>query len=174
MASAAYGGTVDSAIPREEALRRFRAGLPPVEMLDGGAQSRGALVRAFVRAVAAADTAALRRLTLSRAEFAWLYYPTTPQSLPPYDLAPGLMWFLIEGGSAKGARRLLSELGDRPLHHAGYRCADPPSREGANTVWGPCVVRRIQAAGDTTEARLFGPIIERGGRYKFVSLANDF
>lgn len=171
--TASYPGVVDSAVPRDEALRRFRAGLAEPRALDGGAApSRDALVRAFVRAVEAGDSAALRALVLTRAEFGWLYYPTTPQGLPPYDLSPSLLWFLTDGATSQGARRLIEERAGRPLGYAGYRCDPTPSREGANTVWGPCRVRRLQAAGDTLEERLFGLIVERDRRFKFVSLAN--
>jgi hypothetical protein len=34
-------------------------------------------------------------------------------------------------------------------------------------------VLRVQAPGDTVEERLFGLILEREGRFKFVSLANQ-
>ena len=171
--TASHAGVVDSAVPRDEALRRFRAGLPEPDGLDAAAApSRDALVRAFVGAVEAGDTARLRSLALTRAEFGWLYYPTTPQGLPPYDLSPSLLWFLTDGGTAKGVRRLLDERGGQPLAYAGYRCDPGSSREGANTVWGPCLVRRVQAPGDTVEVRLFGLILERAGRFKFVSLAN--
>ena len=47
----AAGRVVDSILPREEALRRFREGLPPVDSLSGGAESRDALVAEFVRAL---------------------------------------------------------------------------------------------------------------------------
>jgi hypothetical protein len=30
----------------------------------------------------------------------------------------------------------------------------------------------MQAPGDTVDERLFGPIVERHGRFKFVSFAN--
>lgn len=171
--SASYAGVVDSVVPRDEALRRFRTGLGEPARLDGAAAtSRGALVGAFVRAVEAGDTAGARALTLSRAEFGWLYYPTTPQGLPPYELSPSLLWFLTQGGTDKGLRRLMDERGGRPLGFAGYRCDPRSSREGENTVWGPCVVRRVQAPGDTVEVRIFGLILERAGRFKFVSLAN--
>jgi hypothetical protein len=166
-----YAGVVDSAVPRDEALRRFRTGLAEPRELDGAAASRDALVRAFVRAVEAGDSGALRALVLTRAEFGWLYYPTTPQGLPPYDLSPSLLWFLTDGATSQGVRRLLEERAERPLGYAGYRCDPTPSREGANTVWGPCLVRRLQTAGDTVEERLFGLILERNGRFKFVSLA---
>lgn len=171
--TASYAGVVDSALPRDEALRRFRTGLTEPRELDrAAAPSRDALVRAFVEAVEAGDSAALRALVLSRAEFGWLYYPTTPQGLPPYDLSPSLLWFLTDGATSQGVRRLFEERAGQPLGYAGYRCDPTPSREGANTVWGPCLVRRLQAAGDTLEERLFGLILERDGRFKFVSLAN--
>ncbi len=37
---------------------------------------------------------------------------------------------------------------------------------------GPCFVRRLTANRDTIEERLFGLLIERGKRFKFVSYAN--
>ena len=170
--TASYLGVVDSARPRDEALLRFRAGLAEPQGLDGAAAtSRDALVRALVEAVEAGDSARVRALVLTRAEFGWLYYPTTPQGLPPYDLSPALLWFLTDGATSQGVRRLLEERAGRPIGYAGYRCDPAPSREGVNTVWGPCLVRRLQAAGDTVEERLFGLILERNGRFKFVSLA---
>ena len=96
---------VDSILPRAEALRRFRQGTHPTDTLTSGAPSRDALVRAFVGALAARDTARLARLALDRNEFAYLYYPTAPQGLPPYDLPPDLMWFTLQTGSDKGLQR---------------------------------------------------------------------
>jgi hypothetical protein len=172
--TASHAGMVDSVVPRGEALRRFLEGTPEPAGLDRAAPaSRDALVRSFVRAIEAGDTARARSLVLTRAEFGWLYYATTPQGLPPYDLSPSLLWFLTEGGTAKGLGRLQEERGGRRMGYAGYRCDPTPSRQGANTVWGPCLVRRVEAPGDTVEERLFGLILERDGRYKFVSLANQ-
>jgi hypothetical protein len=45
--------------------------------------------------------------------------------------------------------------------------------EEANTLWDECVLRFRGAVGDTVNRRLFGSIIERRGRYKLVSYAND-
>lgn len=163
---------VDSVIPREEALRRFRAGLPEVESLTNGRPSRDQLVHDFVRALETRDTAALRAMELSKAEFAWLYYPTNPQGLPPYDLSPSLMWFMLQERSAQGMGHLLEERAGAPLHVAGYSCDSTASVEGANRVYGPCLLQRVQAPGDTSGERLFSLILERGGRFKFVSYAN--
>ncbi len=162
---------VDSIRPRAEALRRFQAGLRPSDSLSGGPTSRDALVGAFVHAVETRDTAELRRLALDRDEFAFIYYPTTPQGLPPYDLTPDLLWFMLQSGSEKGLGRALASRGGRSLGFERYRCDPTPSRQGANLVWGPCAVRH-RVDGGAFEERLFGLIVERYGRFKFVSYAN--
>ena len=64
-------GVVDSALPIEELVRRFEAGIDPVSALDSGAaHSRDELVTRFVQALSARDSAALRAISLTRAEFA--------------------------------------------------------------------------------------------------------
>ena len=163
---------VDSIVPRDVELARFREGLIEPTGLVGGAATRDALVRRYVRALERADTAGLAALAITRAEFAYLYYPTTPEARPPYDLGPGLMWFMLEQNNRKGLFHALEDRGGRPLGYVGYRCDATPSRQGANTVWGPCLVRHRQSGGDLIEERLFALIVERDGRFKFVSLAN--
>jgi hypothetical protein len=163
--------TIDSIVPRDVALARFREGTPEVTELTGGASSRNALVRRFVRALTAGDTATLSSLTLTRAEFAWLYYPTTPQGLPPYDLAPGLMWSMLDMNGHRGLSAALDAYRGRVTRYVGHSCDTVVSRERANTVYGPCTVR-LAVDHDTVQERLFGAIISRGGRFKFVSLAN--
>jgi hypothetical protein len=165
-------GVVDSFFSRDEALRRFRVGLAPVIELTGGSESRDQLVANFVKALRTQDTAALSGMIVTRAEFGYLYYPTTPEADPPYDLEPALMWHLRFEGSERGIRRALRAYGGKPLRLLGYDCGSQPSRERENTVWGPCVLTLRDKGGDTTQVRLFSQIIERGGRYKFLSYAN--
>ena len=171
-ASAATPTHVDSAVPRAVALARFQRDSPKAAKLSGGASSRDELVRRFVNAVEHADTAALRRMVLSRGEFAFLYYPTSREGLPPYDLSPDLMWFMMVERTNRGAGALVQERSGPSLGYAGYRCLGDSTVEGSNRLWGPCLVRRVQAPGDTVEERLFGPIVERGGQFKFVSYSN--
>jgi hypothetical protein len=162
---------VDTILPRAEALRRFQASARPTGHLANGATSRDALVRTFVGALEKRDTVQLRTLALNRDEFAYLYYPTAPQGLPPYDVAPDLLWFMLGNGSDKGLGRALASRGGQPLGYQSYRCDPTPSRQGANTVWGPCIIRRKQS-GRLVEERLFGLIVERAGRFKFVDYGN--
>lgn len=170
-AGAQTGTAVDSVIPREEALARFRDGLTPPARLAGGASSMRALVARFVRALEAADTAALRGLVLTREEFAFLYYPTHPEGLPPYDLRPGLMWELLVLRSGRGLYHLLERRAGRPLGYRSFRCDPGVSVQGVNRVRGPCRIRRTEG-GRVVEERLFGLVLEREGRFKFVSYAN--
>ena len=164
---------VDSGVSRETELARFRDSLAEPAALSGGAASRDALVRAFIRALEARDTSALSALLLTRAEFAYLYYPTNPEARPPYNLSPALMWFMGEGRSRRGLSQALEQRSGQQLRYAGYSCA-ASQRQGENTVWTGCTVRHHQAGagGGVIDEMLFGPIIERGGRFKFVSYAN--
>jgi hypothetical protein len=158
---------VDSIFPPEEAMRRFRAGLPEVDSLSGGASSRGELVRRFVRAVEKQDTAELRTLLLDRAEFAYLYFPTSRFARPPLRTDPALLWFQMQMNSEKGIVRLLRRKGGTDTGLRGHDCEDAPVVEGENRLWERCTVRVAEG-----EVRWFGTVIERGGRYKIVGYAN--
>lgn len=171
-AKTAAAGVVDSLVSRDTAIARFQLALPPVTSLEGGAGNRDQLVRRFVAALQKRDTAGLRSLLLNRSEFGWLYYPTNPEGRPPYNLTPQLMWFMVEGRTEQGYLKLLERRSGKPLNVVGYRCESEPSHQGENTVWGPCVVLRKTESSDTLAERLFGQIVERAGRYKFVSYAN--
>lgn len=166
------GRVVDSALPREEALRRFREKLPQVDSLVDGTKSRDELVAAYLRALAASDTAALQRMAVTPAEFAWLYYPTTPMGKPPYDLEPGLMWFLHTQRGDRGLTKALQLYGGRPMSLIEYDCGTEASHEGENIVYGPCTVRLRTQDRDTLAVRLFNQILERDGRFKFLSYGN--
>lgn len=154
-------------------LRRFRdsVGDRPTGLAES-ATSREALVRRFVRAVEAADTAALERMQLSAGEFAWFYYPDSKLSRPPYELEPQLMWMQIRAHGDRGRSRLLQKYGGKLL---GYRALDcqSPERQG-DVLLHECRIRHTQAASErAVDKRLFGTILERQGRFKFVSYANQ-
>jgi hypothetical protein len=174
VATAPVALPVDSYFPPEEALRRFRAGIAasPTQ-LSGGAPSRDSLVHRFVRAVETQDTAAVNAMIVSRAEFAYLYYPSHPLRRAPYELDPQMMWYQLRTASEKGISRLFARLGRRPLRVVGYSCPDSALHHGGNRVWEGCVVTLTGDDGASRRQRLFGPIVERDGRYKFAGYGND-
>lgn len=164
---------VDSILPLEQELRRFRVGLgDPPATLTGGASSREALVRRFFSALAAADTADLRAMALSRAEFAYLVYPSSPYTRPPYRQSPELVWLQLQSSGASGLGRLLDRA--RRYRYVNHRCNATPAREEQNRLWRQCQAKVVRAPGDTATVRMFGVIVEREGRFKFANFETDF
>jgi hypothetical protein len=164
---------VDSVLPVAEALQRFRADLPDEPATLGDASdSQRALVQRLVDVVERGDTLAIATLVLTRAEFAYLYYPGSPLAAPPYELAPALMWFQLQENNRDAALALLGKLGGARLGYAGHQCSRS-EHQGTNIVWSDCYVALRQPDGAERRERLFGAIIERDGRHKFVSLRNE-
>ena len=165
---------VDSIFTPQVELARFRATIPgPAPVGFEGASSPAELVRRFVAAVEKQDTAALGRLLISKAEFGFLYFPSSDYNRPPYRQKPGLVWFRMTETSQKGIGRALARDGGKSLQSVGHRCPKPAKAEGPHRVWTDCrlLVRR---AGRTIERRLFGSIVERSGRYKFLTYASEY
>jgi hypothetical protein len=168
------GYVIDSIFPMHEMLRRFRADLgdPPVALIQA-ADSREDLVRQVVSALAARDTATLERLRIDRAEFAWLYFPASPFASRPYELPPEVLWLQIGAESGKGRSRAQRAVG-KGAAYVDHECRPDPGRSGAVTLWEDCIVRWRNADGTEERYRLFGSILEHGGRFKLVSYANPF
>ena len=168
----AAGGVVDSILPVAEALRRFRADLPQVDTLQSGSTSREALVARLAKAITARDTSDLNAMVLSRAEFAWLFYESSPLSRPPYEAPPALLWGQIITSSDEGARQLVNRLGGKAITVSNFRCPNAPEVQGPVSLHTRCVVRFTAKGEKPLEGNLFGSIIERDGRFKFVGLGN--
>ncbi len=163
----------DVLLPMSEMIRRFQEPLPRVDALgEGAAPSRDALVDAFVAAVRDSSAARLRSLRLDAAEFAWLYFPESRYTAQPYELPPETLWMLVDQNGRKGETRLLRYFGGNRLDVSGYTCEAEPRHEGPNAFWEQCTVT-LRGGGGPREMRLFGSIMERSGRFKFVSMTND-
>ncbi len=170
----AAGGVVDSILPIPVQLERFRADLAErPDTLRHASASREALVTRWTRAVAANDTAALNAMVLDQAEFAWLYYPDSRMSLPPYEAPPQLLWGQILESSNAGARALLNTFGGKPLAVGSLRCPTSAIAEGRNLLYERCTVRLRSAGTTLPENVYFGTIVERDHRFKFLGYANN-
>jgi hypothetical protein len=167
------GAVVDTVLPMDVMLARFRAGLSDPTRLEHGAETRDALVARIVSALQASDSAAFEAIAVDRAEFAWLYFPTAPIARPPYEVPPGLAWFRIQEGNRKGVFRALREFGGLRLELLGYRCDSDPRVEGDNRIWVGCTLD-LAREGEKLSIRLFESILERDRRFAVLSFANDF
>ena len=163
----------DSILPMATMIARFQADLPVVASLgDDAPRSVGELIARFVEAVEDSSTDALAALTLSRAEFAHLYFPSSAHARPPYAQPPAVNWLLLEQNSLKGQSRLLRRFGGKRLPVASHHCTGAPLIQGANRIHEACTLRISSADGWTEDVRLFGSIVERDGRFKLLSLSN--
>ena len=168
------GYVIDSLLPPEEEARRFRASFPDdsATTFTGGAPSRDALVRRFVHALATADTSDLRRTAVTPREFVDLYYPGSPYASGPYHQPVGFAWQMIQNPSEVGFRKLRRTAG-RPIAFVSQHCEPAVQHEGSVDRYTGCLVRIVDARGDTVTKRLFGSIVSYRGAYKFLSFTND-
>ena len=132
------------------------------------------LIARFVTAIERRDEAALKSLLVSKDEYAFLYFPTSAYTRKPYELPPEIAWLLNDQNSRKGLRRLTLRLGGKRLAFREYECGLSVA-EGENRFWRSCDMSYSDpSTGRPVTRKLFGAIIERRGRYKFLSYANDF
>lgn len=165
---------VDSILPLEEEIRRFRLNAPGTPTgLEGGESSRDGLVRRWVRAVETSDTAAIRGMLLTAEEFITFYYPASRFTEGPYRQSPRLLWFLMSSNSSQGAIRVLQRHGGQPFGFRSYTCGTEEML-GTMRTWSDCRIQRKLEDGRDAEMRFFGGIIERQGTYKFLSYASDY
>ncbi|MGQ0712208.1 MAG: hypothetical protein ACT4PJ_00600 [Gemmatimonadaceae bacterium] len=160
---------VDSAFPAKTLLRRFQSDLERPAELSSAAPSREALTRRYLDAIARSDTNALRGMHISKAEYAFLYFPESRMMDPPYELPPDVAWLLLSAESSKGMTAILRRFGARRFQLESVRCPGDTLREGPNVVWRDCVVRYRGEGDDAHELRFFAAIIQRNGQFKFFS-----
>lgn len=164
---------IDSVLSPQESMARLVSGLANPEALSGGAPEADSLIKRLLAALGSRDANALRNLMVNRAEYGYLYYPTSEYAKEPYDLPASTAWTLSSQGSAKGAGRLLDRLGGRQLSWRSHECGKT-SVEGRNRIHSQCLTTFADEDGETVTIRLFQSIIEREGTLKFLSLAGDF
>ena len=163
----------DSILPMQTMIARFQADLPVVDSLGPDApRSIDELIARFVEAVQDSSTVALAALTLSAAEFAYLYFPASIHARPPYAQPPAVNWLLLEQNSLKGRSRLLRRFGGTRLYVTTHHCAGTPLVQGASRIHETCTLRIRGEDGRTEDVRVFGSIVERDGRFKLLSLSN--
>ena len=169
----AKGGVVDSILPIPEQLARFRQTIAErPDTLRHASASINELVTRWTLAVASSDTVALNAMLLDRAEFAWLYYPVSKMSMPPYEAPPQLLWGQMLATSEEGAQNILKNFSVSSFKVGGVNCPSPPVTEGRNRLHEGCLVQAETANTRAVKGAYFGTIIERDGRFKFVSYAS--
>src|SRR5690606_10550784 len=157
----------------EVLLGRYRSDIQQVITLSSASGSLEALVQRFVKALATSDSADLKAMAMSAAEFAWLYYPESEFTRPPYELAPEHVFLLIDQNSQKGLLRMVRRSVGLSMEYAGHDCPAEPRARERDRLWERCNVQLRNPNGTVDSLRLFGAIWERDGRFKLASFANE-
>lgn len=166
------GYVIDSVFSPEENLRRFQAtvaGAPPTSLQDG-ARSTDELLRRYWTLLAASDTMAMRPLIVSRAEYAYVYFPESGEG--EAGMPPHIGWELLLAQTGRGLTRALVAAGRAPASVEGTVCSAARRQVGRSTIYGPCgVIVRRSATRDTVW--LATTLIARDGVHKLMGLQNE-
>lgn len=166
------GYVIDSVFTPEENLRRFQATVaaPAGERLSGGAPSTDALLRRYWGLLAAGDTLAMTPLIVSRAEYAYLYFPESVESAS--GMPPAVGWELIVRQSGRGLTRALFQAQRGPSTVVRTLCSDEPRRMGNSVLYGPCGVV-IRRDGSEETLWIVKSVLQRDGVHKLLGLQNE-
>ncbi|MGH9202515.1 MAG: hypothetical protein ACRD2A_14925, partial [Vicinamibacterales bacterium] len=87
---------------------------------------------------------------------------------------PIVIWTQLSSESSRGLARLLERVAGDSARISDLECDVAAERQGANTYWRNCSVLARAPRVGARRMQLFGSIIVRDGRAKFVSFATDF
>ena len=136
-------------------------------------ESPEALARAVLAAIEKRDAETLRALALNRKEFAEHVWPELPAARPERNLSPSFVWGDLNQKSNIMLRATLNAHGGKRYQLVSVHF------QGETTEYESYRVRReseltvTDANGTERKIRVFGSMIERGGRYKVFSYVVD-
>jgi hypothetical protein len=141
--------------------------------LPNSHESAEALARAVLVAIEKRDGETLRALALNREEFTEHVWPDLPAARPERNLSPSFVWGDLNQKSNIMLRETLNAHGGKK-----YQLVSVHFR-GETTEYESYRVRRESeltvkdANGTERQIRVFGSMIEKGGRYKVFSYVVD-
>lgn len=142
--------------------------------LDWGLESPQAVAEAVVAALDARDGPALERLSVNEQEFRHLVWPRQPAARPERNIPWDYAWRSLAARSRHQLKGRLHEWsrGQRSTVVA-LTFAGETTDYGAYRVHRRSVVTLRDAAGRLETIRVFGSLIEQGGRYRVFSYVVD-
>lgn len=137
--------------------------------LAGGKESREDVAVAVLNAVSGQDRAALRSLALSEDEFRNHVWPTLPAARPERNLPFSYVWGDLRQKSEHHLSSTLARHGGRQYELVSVRTAGAATQYGKSVVHRDTALKVRDERGHEQEIRLFGSLIEQGGRWKVFS-----
>lgn len=149
---------------------------PPALRLQGGASSVDELIQEFLQALRDDDPKALHALRVTETEYRELIVPgNVAEGDPPQVLsaeASEYFWQLMDQKSAYHEKSLLGRHGGRSYTVNGYSFEKGHKTYAGHQAWRRLALDVVAEDGTQNDIRT-GSIIERDGRYKFVSFIRD-
>jgi hypothetical protein len=156
------------------ALLIFATGCGRSPALDWGLDSPQAVAEAVVAALDARDVRALERLSVNEQEFRQLVWPRQPAARPERNIPWDYAWRSLAARSRYQLRGRLSEwVSGQRFTVVGLKFAGETTDYGAYRVHRRSVVTLRDTAGRVETTRVFGSLIEQGGRYRVFSYVVD-
>jgi hypothetical protein len=142
--------------------------------LDWGLESPQAVAEAVVAALDARDVPALERLSVNEHEFRHLVWPRQPAARPERNIPWDYAWRSLAARSRHQLKGRVSEwTRGRRSTVVGLTFGGETTDYGAYRVHRRSVVTLRDAAGRLETIRVFGSLIEQGGRYRVFSYVVD-
>jgi len=134
--------------------------------------SKDAAVTAFLQALAARDRDTLARQVVNQTEFLKHIWPALPASRPEVGMPADRAWADQAQKNAAYLAQTLSEHGGQRYELVAASFGGPATTYGSFTIH-PEATLDVRDASGVREVRLFGSMIESGGRWKIYSYVVD-
>ncbi len=134
--------------------------------------SKDAAVTAFLQALAARDRDTLLRQAVSETEFLKHIWPALPASRPDVGMPADRAWTEQTQRNTNFLAQTLGEHGGRRYELVAASFDGSPTTYGSFTIH-PKTTLDIRDEFGVREVRLFGSMIESGGRWKIYSFVVD-
>jgi hypothetical protein len=141
--------------------------------LPNASDSPEALARAVLTAIEARDADALRALALNKDEFTEHVWPELPAARPERNLSPSFVWGDLNQKSGIMLRDTLAAHGGKKYEFIGIRFLGETTDYNSYRVRRESELTVKDGDGNERSIRVFGSMIEMGGRYKVFSYVID-
>ncbi|NQW03339.1 MAG: hypothetical protein HQ485_04870 [Acidobacteria bacterium] len=159
---------VELALPMAALAVSACGGPPKVVPFDLSFSSKDSAIEVFLTALAARDGAALKTMVVGEAEFKKHIWPSLPASAPEVGMPLDYVWKDTAQKNAGYLARLLDEHGGRHYQLVAASFAGDTSDYGAFLVHRETTLD-LRGPGGAATLRLFGSMVESGGRWKIYS-----
>lgn len=136
-------------------------------------ESPQALARAVLAAIEKRDADTLHAVALNREEFTEHVWPQLPGARPERNLTPSFVWGDLNQKSNIMLRETLAAHGGRKYSLVNVRFLGETTQHQSYLVHRESELTVTDADGHERRVRLFGSVLEKGGRYKVFSYVID-